>query len=88
MGTTLGLKRGGFSEYRSKHKKTSWTWWQHQEQLLHDSNWILWGILPWDATKPYSYVMKLHILTHNLRGLNDPLSNLKHNKFLCSITQE
>lgn len=30
--------------------------------------------------------MKLHILTHNLRGLNDPLSVLKHNIFLWSIT--
>lgn len=30
--------------------------------------------------------MKLHILTHNLKGLNDPLGILKHNKFLQPIT--
>lgn len=30
--------------------------------------------------------MKLNILTHNLRGLNDPLSILKHNIFLRSMT--
>jgi hypothetical protein len=30
--------------------------------------------------------MKLHVLTHNLRDLNDPLSILKHNRFLKLAT--
>lgn len=30
--------------------------------------------------------MELHSLTHNLKGLNDSLSILKHNRFLQSIT--
>lgn len=30
--------------------------------------------------------MKLHILMHNLRGLNEPSSGIKHNLFLRSVT--